>query len=374
MSDVKGMRAMLAVFVVALGLVLAACGGDDEESGGDSGASTNGGGTEQVQMLLSYQESIYWVPLLVANDQGYFEEEGLEIEVEATEGSGFVTQQIIAGNSDFGWAAAADDVIALSKDPSLRALTCNPERNIFRIVVLADSDIQSVEDLKGKTLGFTEAGGGEEPIVNATLGDLGYERNKDVKLLPIGAAGPQSKNAIESGQVDAYASSYPDISTLTADGLEFRDITPEKYNAVPGDCLLFKEDVLTDETKRAQAVGIARAWAKGALFAQTNPDAALEIGCKAVPEECEDRAFAKQYMEDTIKLQTPSDPNGVFGVVPLEGWETVETLLKDSGTIESDVDVEAFAASEEIKALQKEYADFDRDAVIEAAESYSATG
>ena len=363
----------LAVCALALGAV--ACGSDDDEGGGSGGGSTtSGGGTTKVEMLLSYQESIYWVPLLVAQDRGYFEEEGVEVDVKATEGSGFVTQQIIAGNADFGWAAAADDVVALSKDSSLRALSCNPERNIFRIVVKEDSPIQSVEDLKGKTLGYTEAGGGEEPIVNATLGDLGFERNKDVKLLPIGAAGPQSKNAIESGQVDAYASSYPDISTLTADGIAFRDITPEKYNAVPGDCLLVKQEVLDDETKRKQAVGIARAWAKGALFAQSNPDAALEIGCKLVPEECKDEAFAKQYMADTIKLQTPADPEAAFGVVPLEGWETVEKLLRDSGTVKSDVDVETFAASAEIQEIQKEYADFDRDAIKQAAESYSAAG
>jgi NitT/TauT family transport system substrate-binding protein len=355
-------------------MALVACGSDDDKGGGGGGSTSAEGGTTKVEMLLSYQESIYWVPLLIAQDQGYFEEEGVEVDVKATEGSGFVTQQIIAGNADFGWAAAADDVIALSKDDSLRALSCNPERNIFRIVVKEDSDIQTVEDLKGKTLGFTEAGGGEEPIINATLGDLGYERNKDVKLLPIGAAGPASKNAIENGQVDAYASSYPDISTLTADGLTFRDITPEKYNAVPGDCLLVKQDVLDDEAKRKQALGIARAWAKGALFSQTNPEAALEIGCKLVPEECQDMAFAEQYMADTIKLQTPADPDGAFGVVPLEGWQTVEDLLTDSKTIDVDVDVETFAASAEIQEFQKEYGDFDRDAVKQAAESFSSAG
>src|SRR5690606_23707184 len=103
----------------------------------------------------------------------------------------------------------------------------NPPQNIFRIVVQEDSDIQSVEDLKGHTLGIAEAGGGEEPIVNASLDAANLKRDTDVTILPIGDAGPASLNAILNGTVDAYAGSYPDISTLTADGrLKTRDITP----------------------------------------------------------------------------------------------------------------------------------------------------
>ena len=49
------------------------------------------------------------------------------------------------------------------------------------------------------------------------------------------------------------------------------------------------DDVLNDPAKRDVAVRLGRAWYKGVVFAQENPEAALEIICKLVPEDCEDK-------------------------------------------------------------------------------------
>jgi len=345
--------APVAALTVAA-LALAACGG----GGSSASSSSSGSSTQQVTMLLSYQESIYWLPLLMAKDQGYFTAEGLDVKVEATEGSGFVTQQIIAGNVQFGWAAAADDVIAFTKDNQIRTLICNPPQNIFRIVVKEDSPITDLAQLEGKVLGITEAGGGEEPIVDAALGDIGLEPGVDVTILPIGAAGPQSLAAIQDGTVDAYASSYPDISTLNAEGLKTRDITPAKFNAVPGDCLITKQSVLETAEGRAAAVGIMRAWAKGAAYAEADPDRAYKIACGIVPEECSDEVFAKQYLLDTLAIAKQEDPNAPFGSVTQQAWETTAQLLVDSGTVPGPVDVKTMTGGPQVEEVLAEYTKF----------------
>lgn len=345
---------VLAAAAIAVATLAACSGGNDSGSEGSGSA----GGENNVTMLLSYQESIYWLPLLMAKDQGYFTEEGINLTVEATEGSGFVTQQVIAGNVDFGWAGAADDVVAFSKDQQIRALICNPPQNIFRIVVPENSPITEFSQLQGKTLGITEAGGGEEPIVDAALGDIGLQRDIDVTILPIGAAGPQSLAAIQDGTVDAYASSYPDISTLAAEGLKTRDITPAKFNAVPGDCLITRQNVLETPEGKAAALGIMRAWAKGYEFAKEDPKRALELSCALVPEECSDMAFAEQYLLDTLTIAEQQDPNAPFGSVPLSAWETTAQLLVDSGTISGPVDVKVMVESPEISELLSEYVNF----------------
>ena len=362
------MRLKLWAGAVVTGLLLTACGGGGEAS--DAGTESNeGGAAVPTTMLLSYQESIYWLPLLMAKDQGYFAEEGVDLTVEATEGSGFVTQQVIAGNVDFGWAGAADSVIAYSKDDQIRALICNPPQNIFRIVVAESSPITEFADLKGKVLGITEAGGGEEPIVDAALGDIGYQRDVDVTVLPIGAAGPQSLLAIQDGTVDAYASSYPDISTLTAQGLVTRDITPEKFNAIPGDCLITRQSVLEDPAKVQALVGIMRAWAKGAAFAEANPTKALDISCQIVPQECTDAVFAEQYLADTLALAKQADPAAPFGSVTQAAWQTTADLLFSSGTISEKLDVTSMVTGAQISEALTEYVNFDKAAVESAAKS-----
>ncbi|HWM08181.1 MAG TPA: ABC transporter substrate-binding protein [Solirubrobacteraceae bacterium] len=347
-----------AVVLAALcGVVAVGCGDDDE--GSAAGGGGEGGG--EVDMLLSYQESIVWAPLLVGREAGYFEDEGLTVSTEETEGSGFVTQQIIAGNKDFGWAAADSIVVAASKDPRIRAVTCNQAQNIFRIVVLEGSDVASVDDLAGKTLGFTEKGGGEEPLVKSALADAGI--TDDVKLLPIGAAGPQSKNAIENGTVDAYASSYPDISSLTAGGTAFTDITPDKFSATPGDCLVALDETLKDPAKADLAAKLGRAWTKGAIFGTENPEVGLEMSCKIVPDECEDPAFAKAFYDDTIALLQPVDSSLTLGEMDPAGWQTTADVLLETGSIESEVDVDALIGAPEVKAVQEKMLDFDAAAV-----------
>lgn len=361
---------MVVAVIAALSMSVAACGGDDDGGGGGSeqggGGGTSAEGTQELEVLLSFPESIAWAPLLVAREKGYFKDEGISIKTQETEGSGFVTQQVIAGNADYGWAAGDSIIVAASKEPDIRAVACNQEQNIFRIVTLEGSEVQSVEDLRGKTLGFTEKGGGEEPLVQSTIADAGL--GDEVKLLPIGAAGPQSRRAIEDGQVDAYASSYPDIATLTAQGLKFRDITPDKFSRTPGDCLVIMKDTLADPKKRENIVKMGRAWAKGAVFSIENPSAALELSCPSVPEECKDRDFAQEFMAQTVDLLTPLDTSVPPAGIDLEGWKTTAQVLKDVGTIDKAVDVEQTVNSPEVQEVVKEIQDFDADAVKQDAE------
>lgn len=346
--------------LLALAVTIAACGSSNSGSSDD----------ENLKVMLSYKKSIYWLPLLVAEDQGFFEDEGVSVEFQETNGSGFVTQQLIAGNADAGWAGAPDSAVAFTKDQDLRALMCNPPQNIFRIVVPEGSDIKTVDDLKGKTLGIAEAGGGEEPIVNASLDAANLKRDADVTILPIGDAGPASLNAILNGTVDAYAGSYPDISTLTADGrLVTTDITPEKYNAIPGDCLVVKKSALENDKTAKKIQAMARAWARGAVFADANPEAATKIACRVVPQECENMEFATTYTKDTIELAGVTDGPVPFGAVDLSAWETTFEVLQGSGAIPSGFSAADFATGDLVDAFVAAYSDFDASAVRTEAES-----
>lgn len=340
----KLLLALTATLCLAVGV--AACGDDDEDDAGAQSASS--GETQEIDVLLSFPRGNAWLPLLVAEDQGYFEEEGLALNIQETEGSGFVTQQIIAGNADFGWAGAPSDVIAFATDPSLRALACNHEKNIFSINVLADSEIQDVSDLDGKVLGITAKGGGEEPMVDSVIASNDLE----IKVLPVGDPGPAVIKAIEDGTVDAFAGGITDITTLEASGLEFRDITPEEYDPMPGDCLISSADALGDTEVQQQAAGMIRAWMKGAFFAIANPDAAVDIACNAIPEECRDReGFTKPFAEKIVDIIQPVDESLPPTALDPAGWEQTAKVLEQSGNIKQAVDVDALIAGSETEAV-----------------------
>lgn len=272
----------------------------------------------------------------------------MKLDIQETEGSGFVTQQIIAGNADFGWAGAPSDVIAAAEDPNVRALACNHEKNIFSINVPADSDIEDVTDLDGRVLGITQKGGGEEPMVDSVIAT----NDLDLKVLPLGEVGPAVIKAIEDGTVDAFAGGITDITTLEGSGLELRDITPEEYAPMPGDCLISSADALSDSEVQEQAAAMIRAWMKGAFFAIANPDAAVDIACNALPEECRDReGFTAPFVEKIIDIIQPVDESLPPTALDPVGWEQTVEVLKLSGNLKGSVDLDALIASPEKEAV-----------------------
>lgn len=365
-------RAFLFLLVFSVALVPIACGGDDDSDTTASDVATESETAAEsltpVTVLLSFPPGNAWLPMLVADSQGYFEDEGVDINFEATDGSGFVTQQIIAGNADFGWAGASSDLIAYEKVPDLRALACNHEQNIFSINVPADSDIQNVEQLDGKRLGITEKGGGEEPMVNAVIA----ENDLDLELIPLGEAAPAIILALEKGQVDAFAGGITDVVTLEAGGMDFRDITPEEYDPMPGDCLISTSDVISDPENQDVAAAMIRAWMKGAYFAIANVDAAVDIACTSIPEECQDReGFTKPFAEKIVRIIQPVDTSLPPTAIDPAGWNENASVLMSSGVLGSDLDIENLISSPEGQEVaDKAYA--DQDEIKKAAEEDAA--
>jgi ABC-type nitrate/sulfonate/bicarbonate transport system substrate-binding protein len=364
-----------AVFLLTCCLcVITACGGDDD----NDGAAQNGD-TQQIastKLLLSSPEGPAWIGLPTARDQGFLEAENLEVESEATDGSDFVTQQIIAGNAPYGMAAATAIMLAHQKDPSIRAVFCMTTRNIFGITASESSGITDVAGFDGKVLGVSEVGGGEGPMVESALQDAGLKSGDDVKLLAIGGSGPAARRAIDSGEVAGYASAYTDILGLQAAGAKLVDITPDKYAGIPGDCLFAKQETLDDPEQRDAMVRIARAWSKGNLFAASNPDAAVEIGCKLFPEDCTDRAFAESYMNKRVELLTPlgaelGQTDTPYGEPPTDGWQTAADILHETGQLEQPLDVNEIIGTDQVKEMIAEWSDYDRDEVKAASEAWS---
>lgn len=367
----KLIRASSVSVVVAVLLVLSACGGDDEANEGDA-VGGEGELTEITQLVPSPSTMSYFAPV-VGPELGYYEEEGLAVETEiASGGSGQVTQQVTAGQVPGAWSAGTSIVAAYAKEPALRVVACHQVQSQFRIVTLEDTDIQSIEDLQGQALGVSDVAGGEIPLVEAALRDAGLERDQDVEILPIGSGDAATINAIQSDRVQAYASSIGDLSAMRARGLELRDLTPPEFQDVPASCFITTEDVLEDEESRQHMIGLARAWVKSNTFALANPDAAFEIICEHRPEECENREVARALFGDNLELVSPPDADVQVGGFSVEGWDKLADMLKGAGTIDESVDVTALVDGDLIDPVQEAALDFDIEEVQQDAEEFSA--
>lgn len=338
-------------------LVVTACGSGATADGTD-GASADASGTEgaapagtaggPVEILLPFPEGLPFTPLTVARAKGFFDDNNVAVQTAVADGSGYVTQQLVSGNVDFALLGSADIAVAASKRDDVRVIFCNQVKNVYRIMATEDSGVTDISGLAGKSLGITEPGGGENQYVNAALADAGLEPPKDLKVLPVGAAGPQALAAIDKGTIQAYSSSFPDIASLTASGVQWVDITPEKYNSVPGTCMVTTQEVLDDETGLANAKGIAKAWVDGQYFALENEAEAYDLVCTELPEACANPDASQALYDEALNVIRPTGDDKRPGEVPMSSWETVVEILSASEVVPSDLDLTAVVSGDHI--------------------------
>ena len=303
-----------------------------------------------VEVLLPFPEGFAFTPLIIAREQGYFSDEGIVVSTPVADGSGYLSQQIVAGNVDFALMGAASAVVAFNKRDDVRVLFCNQVKNVFRIVARADTGINAMGGLEGKVLGYTEPGGGESQLVAAAIDAAGLEVNRNITLLPIGGAGPQSLNALKNDTVQAYSSSFADVAVLAASGIEWIDITPETYSNVPGACMVTTEKVLATDEGMSGAAALTAAWVRGQYYAIENRDAAFNLVCSTNESSCENEKVAAAFYKEAMNLIIP-DAGHRPGELNLSSWQTVVEILASRDTVSADLDIAPLISGEKVEAI-----------------------
>jgi NitT/TauT family transport system substrate-binding protein len=318
---------LCAVGVSVLALAIGAGCGDDDDDGGDGGGGDAGGGQEQrsVDVLLPFQDSIVWSGYEIARapDSIYENEYGIEASTTATEGSGQI-QQLVAGERDFAVTTVPETIIANAKGNEL-IMIGGILTGVFTIAATEESGVTSLEDLDGKALGVTDIGGGEIPLVNAALDDVGLKPGEDVELKVVGPGGATAYNALESGEVAAFAGAVNDLVPLEQQGLRFHTIVPDRFTGLPDNAMTVRPDVLEDEKAFQTVKDILKGWYEGVVFGEEHPEDGLSMICDLVPEDCQDMVFAQGFYEKAIEISIEDARAG--GCPNYDALETVRDAI-----------------------------------------------
>jgi NitT/TauT family transport system substrate-binding protein len=348
-----------------LALSLAACGGDDSDGGGsDSEAGT-------VTVLLPFSRSIAFWPVHVADVMGYFEDEGIDIKDEATDGSSFVVQQVSAGKAPVGIAVAEPAMLGYSQNPSFVSIYDFLTGNGFDVYVRDDSPIQSMDDLQaGDSIAIKDQAGGDIPRLSAEIQKTGLEPGTDVTYTQFGENSAVGANLIEQNKADALEISWNSLVgikiALEKEGITLRCITcdAESYAA---ESVIVTNDYLGDNKDLVE--GFGRALAKATLFGTTNPDAAIAIMKTINPEEQTDPEYTKTYFTDAVNVMAPRQPQNQYGWQDEEAYKRSMELLLDPSQpqgLTDPIDLDTFVDNDLIDAFN----DFDHDEVVQEAKNY----
>ena len=328
-------------------------------------APASAGPARSIGLMLSYIPSVQFFPPLLADGLGYFAEEGLDVDIQPSEGSSFVVQQVAGGNVDTGLPASQAVLLGFRQSPDFKAVYQFANQS-FGIYVLDSSPIQSVADLKGKKVGAPDLAGGEMLALRIELERAGLAQGTDVTVEALGYNELGMAEAVQAGRVAALSIYWSTSAIADHAGIPLRCLTCESEKPQVGMALIVSSNLLASD--RQAIAGLGRALAKATHFAWSNPDAAVAVLQKVNPEGSTDVEQLKASMAVAIKAIAPAE--GVqYGANDLDAWQALMEGMLNPGSqsgLDQPVDVQALVDN----SLVAEFNDFDHDAVKAQAESY----
>ena len=291
----------------------------------------------QITFVQPSPSAINSFPVFVAIGEGYFEEEGLEVSVEAINGSGAVLQALSAGQAEFGRPGPGPVLGARARGVDAVFIYNVAARSNFGIVVREDSEIQTIEDLRGKVIGTGTADGSEVGFARNVMAGSDMKSGEDFEFLTVGDGGPATV-AFNSGEMDAYSGSTADAAILTQRGMVVRDITPPEFARFFGNGLATMGDTISDDAELVEKFG--RAFARAHAFAldDANREAVLAHLKAGNPQEGEDPEFQSALFDAVRSKTIPVDDSEGLGYQPPEVWEEWQDSLIAGGELEGPLD------------------------------------
>lgn len=276
----------VASVLMALTLVLTGvtgCGNKDAETTGTSEGASSAETSEQkkVVRIQVSKDTVCGVAMQVAAELGYFEEElaaiGQTCEV-TVEASSETVDLLTSDKIDAAFGLACNFITPISNGLPVSFVT-GVHKGCTKFYATKASGIDSLESLKGKTIGVPGLSDSSTLEVKRKLADLGFVVNgadADVEFV-VYAMGDLA-TALDKGAVDVIGVHEPvatmieanyDVVTLLDTGVD------EKFKDEYCCMALVTHELL--ESNPEGAVAFARAVQKGAAFAQANPEEAAKI-------------------------------------------------------------------------------------------------
>lgn len=322
-------RALLGVALLAvLPALLIACGDDDDSEAAE---------LQSVTIGLTFVPNIQFAPFYVADSLGYYEEAGLEVEFNHHAVGADQFGPLVAGQEDMLMASGDEVLQVRARDVPVVYVAVVFRDYPIALIVPEDSDIQSVADLTGKSVGVPGEYGATWIGLLALLDAAGLTTD-DIDVQSIGFT---QTSALLAGHVDAvmgYINNEP--IQLEMAGMPVRTFPVAEAVPLVGNGLVVTEEFLEEEPDTVRA--LVDATLRGVEYTLNNPEEAVEIAKDYVPTLTDDAQLQSALDVLTATLPLWEAGSGeTLGLSEIADWEAMQALLSDHGLIEKQVDLNA---------------------------------
>ena len=321
--------ALLASFVIA--------GCSNTESGDQTKETKTNEETalKKVTVVLDWTPNTNHTGLYVAKDQGYFEEEGLDVEI-IMPGEAGADQLVASGKADFGVSYQESITQARIQEVPIVSIAAVIQHNTSGFASPVEKNIKTPKDFAGKSYG-----GWGSPVEKSVIASLMKQEN----------ANPEDVSIINMGDTDFFTAVKRDVDFAWIyygwTGVE-AELRGEKINMIYltdysknldyyTPVLATNEDMIKTNPDTVKA--FLKATSKGYQYAINEPDKAAEILIAAAPDL--DADLVRKSQEWLAPKYTDDAPR--WGEQKLEVWENYANWMHENKLLEKQLNAkEAF--------------------------------
>jgi NitT/TauT family transport system substrate-binding protein len=300
---------------------------------------------------------------------GYFAAEGLDVDIQNSQ-TGMISAQVLqSSNAQIGTTAAAA-IMSVREQKGDVISFFNLKRNAGTfLVVLKDSPIRKLEDLKGKNVGAPSFGAGGGLGLKQNLSEIGITPDQYTGIAT--GAGPSAIAALKTGKIDALVMWDAMLAAAENTGLELRTVNIPLEDGQVGTTLATTASFAKSNPK--EVMGYCRAMTKGLLFTATNKAAAIRIFWEEFPTTKPGNLDEATALKNSVHIMTrflekalQDQPEGVaFGKFIPQNWQNTHAAFVKLGTLKGSEAPNASYTEQFIAACN----DFDRAAVVAQAKA-----
>ncbi|MBN7575587.1 ABC transporter substrate-binding protein [Clostridium sp. 2-1] len=318
------------LFIMLVSLVFSGCSSASNNKEDKSATKE----LKEVNVLLDWYPNAVHSFLYAAEEQGYFKEAGLKVNLITPAGTDDGIKLVAAGKADLAISYPKQIILARGENIPIKSVGAIVRSSLNQLMVRKDSGVKTLKDLEGKKVGYASFDIDKE-TVKAMVAQAGGDPSK-VEFVDVGY---DLMPGIETKQVDAIIGGYINHEKILLEkkGIELETFAPSDFGVPNNYELAFvaSDDAIKNNNDTIQAfLGAAK---KGFEYTQKNPDKALDLILKAQNESFPlDEETEKKSLE--ILLPLMENESGKFLSQDKENWNNNIKWLKDKNLLQADVD------------------------------------
>jgi NitT/TauT family transport system substrate-binding protein len=263
-------------------------------------------GKDKVVLLLNWYVYSEHAPFFLGKARGYYDQEGIDLDIQEGRGSGVTVQAVAAGTANFGYADVPTMIKAASKGAPVVAVGVALQTSPMSVMGYADRNIRKPADIKGKTVAVTP-GDSMSQIWPLFLKKTGLS---DADFKTVSGDAQTKLNAVINNQADLLLGYVMDQAIKLQDATH-KQVYPIRFadygvNMVSSG-IIVQKDFLKQKPDLVKR--FMRATTKSLEEAAKNPDAAVDAMLAANPKSGV-KETALVGMKNTAALyKGPDNPN-----------------------------------------------------------------